>query len=52
MTGVLQEESGQETGWVQTGGLFTAYTNERMDAYKAMATVGSLYCRLIQTLLK
>ena len=39
MTGILKEESGLETGWVQTGGLFTAYTKERMDAYKAMATV-------------
>ncbi|XP_076800247.1 sarcosine dehydrogenase, mitochondrial-like [Clavelina lepadiformis] len=40
MTEVLKEETGQETGWVQTGGMFTAYTKERMDSYKAMATLG------------
>ena len=43
MTEVLKEETGQETGWVQTGGMFTAYTKERMDSYKAMATVNTIH---------
>uniref|UniRef100_H2YWY7 FAD dependent oxidoreductase domain-containing protein n=1 Tax=Ciona savignyi TaxID=51511 RepID=H2YWY7_CIOSA len=43
MTDVLPKETGLETGWIDTGGLFTAYRKERLDAYKEMATLAKVY---------
>nr|XP_002128931.1 sarcosine dehydrogenase, mitochondrial-like [Ciona intestinalis]XP_018667187.1 sarcosine dehydrogenase, mitochondrial-like [Ciona intestinalis]XP_026689996.1 sarcosine dehydrogenase, mitochondrial-like [Ciona intestinalis] len=43
MTEVLPEETGLETGWVHTGGLFTAYTQQRFDAYKEMTTLAKVF---------
>lgn len=39
MTKVLKEETGLETGWVETGGLFIASNKERLDEYQVMSTV-------------
>lgn len=39
MTKVLPEETGLDTGWIQTGGMFIASNKERLDDYQRMSTV-------------
>nr|XP_039249163.1 sarcosine dehydrogenase, mitochondrial-like [Styela clava] len=43
MTKTLKEETGMETGWVPTGGMFTAANKERLDEYQVMSTLGQVY---------
>ncbi len=40
---ILPEESGQDSGWIQNGGLFIATTKERMDEYLRLLTIGRAF---------
>lgn len=39
----LEEESGENPGWVNNGGLFIAHNNERLDEYKRLVTAGKAF---------
>nr|CAB3265865.1 sarcosine dehydrogenase, mitochondrial-like [Phallusia mammillata] len=43
MTTILPQETDSETGWIQTGGLFTANDQTRLDSYKRMATLAKVF---------
>lgn len=43
MTKILREETGLETGWVPTGGMFIAANKERLDEYQVMSTLCEVY---------
>ena len=37
----LEEETGLHTGWIQNGGLFIASSQQRLDEYKRLMSVGA-----------
>ncbi|CAD5122929.1 DgyrCDS11326 [Dimorphilus gyrociliatus] len=39
----LEAETGIDPGWINNGGLFVASTNERMDEYKRLMTLGRAF---------
>uniref|UniRef100_UPI00358DEC94 sarcosine dehydrogenase, mitochondrial n=1 Tax=Myxine glutinosa TaxID=7769 RepID=UPI00358DEC94 len=39
----LESETGLHTGWIQNGGIFIASTKQRLDEYKRLQTLGSVY---------
>ncbi|XP_066993512.2 sarcosine dehydrogenase, mitochondrial isoform X2 [Anabrus simplex] len=36
----LESETGFDPGWINNGGMYIAYTKERLDEYRRLATVG------------
>ncbi|KAJ8919613.1 hypothetical protein NQ315_002235 [Exocentrus adspersus] len=43
LLGSLEEETGVDPGWNQCGGIFIARTNERMEEYKRIHTLGHYF---------
>ena len=41
MSRELEEETGLHTGWIQNGGLFIASSQQRLDEYKRLMSVGA-----------
>lgn len=39
----LEEETGLHTGWIQNGGLFIASSQQRLDEYKRLMSLGRVY---------
>lgn len=40
---ILEQETGQNTGWIENGGLFIANNAERLNEYKRLMTLGKCY---------
>jgi sarcosine dehydrogenase len=40
---ILPQETGDDAGWINNGGLFIATTKERMDEYKRLHTLGKCH---------
>ncbi|XP_029735141.2 sarcosine dehydrogenase, mitochondrial [Aedes albopictus] len=39
----LEEETGYNSGWINNGGLFISHSDERLDEYKRLATLGKCF---------
>lgn len=39
----LEEETQLDPGWIQNGGLFISHSDERLDEYKRLATIGKCF---------
>ncbi|XP_050073770.1 sarcosine dehydrogenase, mitochondrial [Anopheles maculipalpis] len=39
----LEEETGQNSGWINNGGLFISHSPERLDEYSRLATLGKCF---------
>ncbi|XP_055610172.1 sarcosine dehydrogenase, mitochondrial [Uranotaenia lowii] len=39
----LEEECGHNSGWINNGGLFISHSDERLDEYKRLATLGKCF---------
>lgn len=40
---ILEQETGQPTGWIENGGLFIANNAERLNEYKRLMTLGKCF---------
>ncbi|GLH06647.1 uncharacterized protein GBIM_12121 [Gryllus bimaculatus] len=39
----LESETGFDPGWINNGGMYVAYTKERLDEYRRLATIGQTF---------